>query len=178
MKRSKLPDLEAHKLEFKSLFECETDRGLALVGAAFLDDAVMELLRAFFVDDSKTVGEAFETALSTFGNRCKIAYCLGLIGPDMFFDLNRIRKIRNDFAHAYSEIDFSTSRIKNQCLNLRIATLADPSKTNSPRDCFISSVTLLAYYCLEKTTKIERQVPGKDYRTVSTCLPISFFPKD
>lgn len=169
-KREKKPDPEDFKLKLKGVLEAETNRGLAMVGAAFLDDAIEKLLRAYFIDDSKKIDDLLGNAgpLASFYSRCMAAYCLGLVGPDMYEDLNRIRKIRNLFAHNYFGIDFESSKIISLCENLRIPALEDPENQTKARERFILSVTLIAYRSLELANKTTHQEVGKDYRTVSS----------
>jgi DNA-binding MltR family transcriptional regulator len=79
----------------------ETDRGAALVGAAFLDDAVRALIRAALVADSKTAEGLFEYPgpLHSLAARTDLAYCMGLIGKAAYQDMRLIRELRNRFAH-------------------------------------------------------------------------------
>ena len=169
-RREKNPDPEDFKIRLKGVLEAETDRGLALVGAAYLDSAIEKLLRAFFVADPQMVNELIDPAkpLSTFSSRCSAAYCLGFIGPQMYKDLNHIRKIRNLFAHEYFDLTFDSTKIKNRCQDLRVPDLSDPEKQKQPRERFILSVTLIAYRCLELANKTTHQEAGKDYRTISS----------
>ena len=100
-----IPDLSADAKRFIEDVQKETDRGVALVSAAFLDDALEAMLRAFFVDDPDEVDKLLNAKairpLSSFASRIQLAYCLGLIGPNMYRDLNVIRDIRNDFSHQH-----------------------------------------------------------------------------
>src|SRR5438270_13724488 len=75
--------LEAALLEFSRLFKHEekNDRGLVIVGAAFLDTLLEHILINFLVDDPKEVGELlrYDQPLGTYGSRTRTAYCFGLI---------------------------------------------------------------------------------------------------
>ncbi|MEO6808839.1 MAG: transcriptional regulator, partial [Isosphaeraceae bacterium] len=84
----------------------ESERGAALIAAAFLDDALLELLRAVLVDEpeivTRLVGDetgSNNAPLSTFATRINLCYCLGLLDPDTQHDLKLIGRIRNKFAH-------------------------------------------------------------------------------
>lgn len=95
-------DDESNKL-FNTLLN-ESDRGLVLAGAAFLDDALRELLAATIRGDlSKQDRNQLFThfgPLSTFSGRTLVAYALNLIDERTRQSLDHLRtKIRNHFAH-------------------------------------------------------------------------------
>lgn len=94
-----------------NLLSKESDRGLVLVGAAFVDTLLEELLTKYFVDDSENSKALLDNmgALSTFSSRIRLAYALGLISKDDFIDLNLLRKIRNDCAHSDEDINLEMS---------------------------------------------------------------------
>ncbi len=176
---TKQDELEALMAEFREKLEGETERGLAIVGAAFLDDALAELLRAYLIDDSKKlVNGLLGRSIGSFKNRCDLAYALGLIGPDMHSDLDQIREIRNRFAHSYSDLDFSASKVLGRCKNLKIAALSDPGKGSSARDRFIISASLLAAHIVRQMKKTSHREVGKDYRAVFSDFPVSFSVAD
>jgi len=79
------------------------DRGLVLSLAAFAEEILGALLKAFFVpsDAATQLLEGFNAPLGTFSARIKAAYALGLVTKDQFLDLERLRKVRNDFAHSW-----------------------------------------------------------------------------
>jgi DNA-binding MltR family transcriptional regulator len=81
-----------------------SDRAAAIVGAAALDVHLERLLSAFMVDDMQEVNNLVASdnpgaPLGSFSARTRACYCLGLITRTAFDDLNRIRQIRNIFAH-------------------------------------------------------------------------------
>ncbi len=176
---SKQDEIKALMAEFRGMLEDETERGLAIVGAAFLDDALKELLRAYLIDDSKkVVNGLLSGSIGSFKKRCDLAYALGLIGPDMHSDLDQVREIRNAFAHCYSDLDFSASKVLDRCKNLKIADLADPEKTMPARDRLATSVSLLAAHIVRQMKKTSHQEVGKDYRAVFSDFPVSISVAD
>ena len=104
----------AHELK------AETDRGVVLVVAAFLDEQLEMLLTRHFIDDAKVARELLSNngPLATFSSRIKLAYCLDLMHPEQYSDLQIIRKIRNEFAHSHTPADFSSDRVRDLCANL------------------------------------------------------------
>lgn len=111
--------------EFRSTLNAETDRGCALMAAAYLDDQLGELLRAYLVDDSKTADELFGplAPLGTFSSRIDLAYMLGLVGPHARRELHLIRKIRNEFGHKYKPMTFEDPGIKSRCSGFKAYSL-------------------------------------------------------
>lgn len=85
----------------------QTDRGAAMLGAAYLDEALEEIFRAKLVD--KTIKEGNTLlgrmlnprggVLGGFSARIDTALAMSLIGTHTHDDLHIIRDIRNDFAH-------------------------------------------------------------------------------
>ena len=69
-------------LDFRAALSPETDRGCALMGAAFLDVELERLLTKHFVNDPAVVKELIgqNRPLGTFSSRIDICYALGLIG--------------------------------------------------------------------------------------------------
>jgi DNA-binding MltR family transcriptional regulator len=121
-------DLERHfklqdaLLEYSKLFHFEeqNDRALVIVGAAFLDTLLANILITFLIDDEKEVEKLlqYDQPLGTYGNRIGAAYCLGLIGKTVRDDLRLVGKIRNRFAHdLYAS--FEDQKIQSWCSSLR-----------------------------------------------------------
>lgn len=95
---SGLQKLAAFNNEIKNT----TDRSCVIVAAAFIDDMLEMLLKSFLTESSKTDNsDLFENngALSTFSSKIKLSYRLGLISPYEYKQIERVRKIRNLFAH-------------------------------------------------------------------------------
>ncbi|MBN2583085.1 MAG: hypothetical protein JXL80_08455 [Planctomycetes bacterium] len=90
-------------MAFFRTLSAESDRGMVLVGAAFLDAGLEALLRARLVDAPDEVGRLtdLDGPLSSFGSRIRLAFCLGLISREERDDLDLARKIRNNFAHTF-----------------------------------------------------------------------------
>jgi hypothetical protein len=90
----------------------QTDRGCAVVAGAFLEGRIRSAIMRAFVcwDLPKPIGKPDAMGARIIGtdkspgelgflDQCRLAYCLGLIGPGAFRDLERIGKVRNLFAH-------------------------------------------------------------------------------
>ena len=94
----------------------ESDRAVAVLTAAFLDHQLESLLRRFFrqVRETDSLFEPMQP-LASFSARIKLAYVLGLIDRQSQRELNRVRKIRNLFAHDRRPLSFADSKIANAC---------------------------------------------------------------
>ena len=124
MKNSSVKFLEARVLRFKRFRQAltgETDRGCALYAAAYLDQAISDLLYLSLVYTKDMEKDLFKgiAPLASFSNRITFAYYLGKISPSMRHELDLIRRIRNDFAHSAENITFETEKISNRCENLK-----------------------------------------------------------
>jgi hypothetical protein len=79
----------------------ESDRGAVVVGAARLDDLLLQLL-AVFLQPSPTDQDSLlgtDRPLGTFSARINACYRLGLIDAEFANALHSVRRIRNRFAH-------------------------------------------------------------------------------
>lgn len=137
-------------LDFAHLFDYAepSDRAIAIVGPAFLDMLLSDILREFMIDDPKEVEKLLqpEGPLGTYGSRVRACYCLGLIGPIVTADLQLVGKIRNQFAHDL-QASFSDQKISNWCRALqwhKHAMLAEPPAAATDRDLFQVGVNQLA----------------------------------
>lgn len=139
----KLNDWEGWLKEFQN----ESDRATAILGAAFLDAKLEELIIEFLVDDNDVVNSLLgtERPLGTFGSRNSVAYCLGLISKNLYKDINTIKKVRNRFAHNLHGINFSRSDIRDLCNNLTTPKKHnyEPNK-HSSRSHYIMAVMLIS----------------------------------
>src|ERR1700730_9139545 len=78
-------------LEFARLFDYSeaSDRAVAIVGPAFLDTLLSDILTEFMVEDDKEVKKLLQPdgPLGTYGSRVMACYCLGLVGAIVTADL-------------------------------------------------------------------------------------------
>jgi hypothetical protein len=103
------------------------DRGLVLSLAAFAEEALGELLKAFMTPSEATsqLLEGFNAPLGTFSSRIKAAYSIGLITKEQFLDLERLRKIRNEFAHSWRPIDITKPKIASLIDGMSFSRIED-----------------------------------------------------
>ena len=135
--------------EFAKLFDYgeASDRAVAIVGPAFLDTLLTELLISFLVDDEKEVAKLMQPDghLGTFGAKVSTCYCLGLIGETIRSDLRLVAKIRNRFAHDL-RASFADDQIKSWCNALqwhKESLMTEPPEGATARDLFQVGVNQL-----------------------------------
>ncbi len=121
-KKSSLQDLIRASGDIKAQVQellGDSDRACALVGASIVADNLKGLLEAHFIDDvsqdSAEIDRLFyrqNAVLSTLANRTDIAYSFGVIDNKERDVISTICHIRNIFAHAAIQFDFSHELIK------------------------------------------------------------------
>lgn len=130
--------------KFLKEFQGETDRGAALVGAALLDEQLLELLKSHLLKkkQSKELLEGGTAPLGTFSARIKASYCLGLITDLEHKELQLIRKVRNEFAHHVHGLSFKDDAITSLCNNfyVRIPDAKEKGILRDSRARYIDSV--------------------------------------
>jgi DNA-binding MltR family transcriptional regulator len=144
----------APSLDYKGFLkelQQESPRSAVILGAAFLDAKLRQLIANYLIDDQKYVDrllgteEQSDTPLSSFTARIRASYCLGLISKEQCEDLLLIRFIRNEFAHKLHDLSFDDLRIRKKCDQLRASRKVMPSKASLDQgDHFIISVALLS----------------------------------
>jgi DNA-binding MltR family transcriptional regulator len=107
-------------MDYMNAMRVESDRGAVLVAAAYIDEELADLIRAFLVNDRKITERLLEYPgpCSTLASRCDLAYCLGIFGKDVYADIRTIIKIRNNFAHTKEGATFERQDISDLCSHL------------------------------------------------------------
>ena len=149
-------------IDFRKMFSQESDRGSALMSAAFIDDKLGQLIESNMVDNKKAREIIFDNsgALGTFSGKINIAYLMGLIPKKINDDIQLIRKIRNDFAHNASYVTFDTGYIASRCHALKTHTW---SKKETPRTIFGSTSTSILSYINGRLKDSKRPICENDY---------------
>ncbi|ADP96728.1 hypothetical protein ABWH88_05295 [Marinobacter adhaerens] len=104
-----------------------TERGLVLVWAAMLDEMLCRLLERFLVEDKVTQGVLRGgpgDPLTSLSSRTKVAFSLGLIAKDELQAIDKVRTIRNDFAHRVG-ISLEHQSFRSKCEDLYNRTVGD-----------------------------------------------------
>jgi len=149
-----------------SELQAETDRAAAILAGAYLDDLLKQLLMASFVDESHHCQNLLEgaRALGSFSARIATCYAFGLVADAERFDLDQIRKIRNDFAHRRQGVTFNDESIAVRCTTFRcsgeVCRVFPGFGAGFPRDAkslFVWNASLLAFYLRFRVSAAKRR---------------------
>lgn len=126
----------------------QTDRGVAIVGAAWVEESVAASLEDVLPKKSKGKERLFRTdgPISTFSAKIDFLHMLGLISEHIRCDMHRLREIRNTFAHQIThsktnaKLGFHVSDIKDKCLALKCV---EHERLKDPREAYIRACAIL-----------------------------------
>lgn len=152
--------------EFLSELDNETDRGLALVGAAFLDDILKRSLHSLMQGNESANEKSLLRSGGPLGDatvRLDLCLALGIISEDEHHELSNVYKIRNKFGHRISYKSFDNggdTAISDLVANLQQG--GPPGTGYSRRSRFQTSVIVLAlhlWYRPDWVQKVRVQEP-------------------
>jgi hypothetical protein len=130
-------DNEAEETAF---YNHDSDRAVAVLWPAIVENRLTDLLRATCIPSSKDFDDLFGPGkpIGDFGLKIKTAYIIGAIHKDIVDDLRIIAKIRNAFAHKVDITSFEQRPISRWMDNLHSIIvhrrLLDDLKTHSEKD--------------------------------------------
>jgi hypothetical protein len=102
----------------EAIHTAESDRGAALIAGSVAENAITQILTIRLVPMSQDARDSlfgFDAPLGTFSAKIRVAYAFGFIDAEIRDDLDRIREIRNCFAHSQIPLNFSTDPIPRAC---------------------------------------------------------------
>jgi mannitol operon repressor len=112
------PHLKAF-MAFMEVLNKESERGAVLIAATMLEDLLGQAIRSFLIANKETdrLLEGFNAPLGTFSSRILAALALGVLSEQEFEECERIRKIRNVFAHNVHS-SFSDQKLRDMSATL------------------------------------------------------------
>jgi hypothetical protein len=148
MANNNLAEKEKRKVAFIEEMNLQTDRGVAIVGAAWVEDEMALALESILASEPNVWKRLFEGAgpLATFSAKIDLARLLGLITDAIRSDLHIIRDIRNEFAHQvahktdYTKLSFQSAHLKDKCMALKCIAHRNYVE---PRIAFINACSIL-----------------------------------
>jgi len=152
------------------------ERGLVLSLSSFAEEALGRLIEAFMlpVQASKDLLIGFNAPLGTFSSRIKASYAMGLINEEQFRDLEYLRKIRNEFAHAWEHVSLDQDKLNSLARNMSFSNL-DDEFPDASADKVRTSITAL----LTDISSMAQQIHAKGARVkVTGCRLMPMFHGD
>lgn len=137
--------------DFRNELTKESDRGCALLAASHLDFLLIKMLKSKLIGSNNQLDLLFDNngPLGTFSSKILMSFSLGLISKIELDDLQIIRKIRNEFGHSSSILNFESNKFKAQCNNLKLVHKSQ----NNPRNKFITAVGFISGRLISETFK-------------------------
>jgi hypothetical protein len=146
----------------------QTDRGVAIIGAAYVDLVLLESITCRLARrDAPLIKTLFEdnAPLQPFSARIHLGYAMGIYGVGVYQDLKAIKDIRNAFAHSAEDIGFATAEVSGQTNALNLLTRPIRFKGRPPattaRDRYVYVVELITDCLLGDIGRLERGVSGE-----------------
>jgi len=138
-------------------FHAGSDRVTAIMGTAMVEEALRRAIASALHDDRET-SALFHEEGSPFGSfraRIMAGRALGLYDQKTADDLNIVRDVRNQFAHALLKLDFANEHIVNACADLSDRRQWDlPERAiGETRLKFENTCLSLAFLLMRKTNK-------------------------
>jgi len=165
-KSLKLKDIKREDIEREKLFKIlknESLRGKIIVGVAFLESHLKNLLKKRFVDNKNLSG--FIENIK-FYHLIYLAYFVGCISEEEKDDILLLNEIRNKFAHNW-DLDLSDdNEIKEKIYKLQVIKLTGATKTQIAADYdFIinSAVVLMDIILTRREDECEKIPQCKSY---------------
>jgi|SRR5918996_2235403 hypothetical protein len=150
------PEVRAH-FEMWGEILSETDRGAAILGAAYLDARLKDAIRIRFCNRGGTASDLLKPNgyLGQYSAKCQIAYCLGLYGKTTFSNLNIIGQIRNTFAHSKDVLRFTDHTIAKLCNGLKASAIPyfEISQASQPRNRYLHTVQCIGLILASEMTR-------------------------
>ncbi|MES2413169.1 MAG: hypothetical protein V4614_05165 [Pseudomonadota bacterium] len=127
--------------------EGQSDRGVAIVGVAWIEEALVAAIHAFLEKDKTAWDRLFRKSgpLSSLSAKIDLARLLAMTSDAIHSDLHILRDIRNEFAHSVldrddSPLTFQSQRIRDKCLTLKCVR---HEELTDPRHAFVRACAVL-----------------------------------
>lgn len=172
--------LDNHEfMEAVTEFHLGSDRVSALLGAALIEDSLMGAIVAVLADpsDKSALFHDGGSPFGTFSAKIVAGKALGLFDGKVEADLDIIRDIRNQFAHALMKLDFDNPLIVERCLQISpypTSESGDDRKVSKARKhferaCWAISLSLE----IRRTEEAEKKVAALEAKFVAAAPPLT-----
>ncbi|MGP8250501.1 MAG: MltR family transcriptional regulator [Terracidiphilus sp.] len=156
-RRLRAASLEWEEFEkFLETLQKESDRGAVLISAALLDDLLERCMHSFLLDHSRVDQLLDNGPLGSFGARILAAFALGMLSESEYQDCERVRKVRNSFAHGVG-CSFENQKVKDICSSFVFVAKPGALKDHGPRERYLSSVLSLLISLSRRPAELSRR---------------------
>lgn len=152
-------------------FQEGSDRVAAIMGSALVEHHLMDAIRLSLADafNDNVLFHDQGAPFGTFKARIVAGRALGLYGEQMANDLDILRDIRNQFAHALLSISFENPHLVGRCKEFSEHKVTDDDgapldfdgregrKVSETRLCYETMCWKLSIILLQKSTKLLRR---------------------
>ena len=99
-----------------------TDRAKVILGAAIIEYQLEKLLKKYLVQNNKLQKEALEYNgfLGTFSSKINACFLMRLISKELFNDIQRLRKLRNNFAHNLLNCSLDNEEMREEVYQFKL----------------------------------------------------------
>lgn len=112
------PSKDSEFKDFSNELEKESDRGIAIICHAYIEDLLKELLKKRLIED-KIFLKRLEKSIS-FEQLLTLCFISGVVSKKERQDIKLLDEIRNKFAHRRKANSFDYANICEKCNKLRI----------------------------------------------------------
>jgi len=157
------PDQKEMKAVIENL-KSHGQQGAAIIGVAYIEYALEQLLISMFIPMSKENKERlFDGSkggiLGGLNAKIRISYAIGIFGKEMFDDLSLVNSIRNVFAHSLHKVDFDKPELAKDVGRLKAINIFNnsdgtPTTFTNTFDTFVWNVAALHGILLAMMNKL------------------------
>lgn len=151
----------------------DSDRAAAITAAAFFDEeilvsAIAAHLIKLGVRKKDKLFDSTKGPLSSFYARALMGHALGLYGPITLADLDKVRKIRNEFAHRPGISSFEHPDVAAKCIALHTAKNVAPTMNpranppNTPRAFYLDTLLEIGARLMRSGPRMPRYLTPED----------------
>jgi DNA-binding MltR family transcriptional regulator len=114
--------IHEHEIPAMENFTKGSDRAVAIIAGSLVEARLREALEIRFQRDQKIEAEMFRSSgpLGSFSAKIKLAFLMRALTPEAYKELDRLKDIRNQFAHHLDIKDFQSQKISGLCANFSL----------------------------------------------------------
>jgi len=146
-------------------------RSVVLTRASLIDNLLERVLDLNFVTISRarfnSIFRDTGAPLSSFHAKIAVAHALGMFGDEFRSQIDRVRLIRNAFAHTMLPLSFDDELVAQECMKLvpaRLTELPYQPDTDSPRERFIVTCDMLVNHLIRCVATLTAQIVAQGQR--------------